>query len=184
MMRKTLFHLFFIFLFFFSLVIPTFANERYATCDQCGYCPPNPPPGNWVKCAQCLYEGIDPNPENKQTLLIDPNTNLPPTPIPGRAYTMIGCVRTNLGSFQQEGAAASIVQVFLDLIFKIIGGVALIYLLYGGSIIMTSQANPERINYGKRVVMGAIIGVVFSISAVFLVNFIASGILKIPGFGQ
>jgi hypothetical protein len=184
MMKKTLYNLFFIFLFFFPLVIPTFAQERYATCDQCGYCPPSPPPGNWVKCVQCLYEGIDPNPASRRTLLIDPNSNLPPTPIPGRAYTMIGCVRTNLGSFQQEGAAASIVQVFLDLIFKIIGGVALLYLLYGASIIMTSQANPERINYGKRVVMGAIIGVIFSVTAVFLVNFIASGVLKIPGFTQ
>jgi hypothetical protein len=184
MMKKTLYNLFFIFLFFFPLVIPTFAQERYATCDQCGYCPPSPPPGNWVKCVQCLYEGIDPNPASRRTLLIDPNSNLPPTPIPGRAYTMIGCVRTNLGSFQQEGAAASIVQVFLDLIFKIIGGVALLYLLYGASIIMTSQANPERINYGKRVVMGAIIGVIFSVTAVFLVNFIASGVLRIPGFTQ
>jgi len=183
-MGKKLFNLFLILIFFLPLVLPVTAQDRYATCDQCGYCPPNPPPGNWTQCVQCLYEGIAPIPDQKETLKIDPNTNLPPTPHPGRAYTLIGCVKTDLGSFQQEGAAASVVQILLDLIFKIIGGIALIYLLYGVSIIMTSQANPEKLNLGKRIILGAIIGVIFSLSAVFLVRLIASGILKIPGFSQ
>jgi hypothetical protein len=184
MMRKTLFNLFLVLILSFSFVVPIIAQERYASCDQCGFCPPNPPPGNWRQCVQCLYEGINPNPESRETLRIDPETNLPVSPIPGRAYTIIGCIKTtDLTSFEQEGAAASLVQKLLDIIFRILGGVALIYLLYGASIIMTSQANPERINYGKRIIMGSIIGVIFAVSAVFLVNFIASGILKIPGFG-
>lgn len=160
------------------------AEDRYATCDQCGFCPPNPPPSNWSKCAECLYPGILSAPETGQTLKIDPTSNLPPTPYPGRAFTMIGCVKTNLGSFQKEGAAASVVQTLLDFLFKIIGGIALIYFIYGTSIIMTSQANPERLNYGKRVVWGAIVGLIFSLSAVFLVNLLANNILRIPGFGQ
>lgn len=158
-------------------------EDRFATCDQCGYCQNQPAPSNWSECAQCLYPNVT-NPESGETLRINPETNLPPTPYPGRVYTMIGCVKTDLGSFEKEGAAASVVQVLLDLLFKIIGGVALIYLIYGTSVIMTSQANPERLNYGKRVVIGAVVGVIFSLSAVFLVNILANNILRIPGFGQ
>lgn len=160
------------------------AQDRYATCDQCGFCPPNPPPSNWSQCVACLYPDIAPSPDSGETLKINPNSNLPPTPYPGRAFTMIGCVKTDLGSFQQEGAAASVVQVLLDFLFKIIGGIALIYFIYGVSIIMTSQANPEQLNYGKRIVLGAIVGLIFSLSAVFLVNLLANNILRIPGFGQ
>lgn len=159
-------------------------EDRFATCDQCGYCQNKAAPSNWKECAQCLYPSITSIPESNETLKINPETNLPPTPYPGRAFTMIGCIKTDLGSFEKEGAAASVVQVLLDLLFKIIGGVALIYLIYGTSVIMTSQANPERLNYGKRVVLGAIVGVIFSLSAVFLVNLLANNILRIPGFGQ
>ena len=76
------------------------------------------------------------------------------------------------------------VQSLLNIVFAMAGGIAFLYLLYGSFIIATSQANPERLNYGKRVVYGAIAGVIFTLGSVFLVKFIASGILKIPGFGE
>lgn len=172
------FLLFSLFLIFSSSVI----SQRYATCDLCGYCPSNPPPSNWQKCAECLYPGVT-NPESKQTLLIDPQTNIPPTPYPGRQYTMLGCIKTDLGSFEREGAAVSVVQILLQIVFSAVGGIAFLSLLYGTFIIMTSQDNPERLNYGKRIVYGAIIGVIFSLSSVFIINLLASGVLKIPGFG-
>lgn len=95
---------------------------------------------------------------------------------------MIGCIKTDLGFTEQE-AASSVTQTLLNIIFGIVGGVAFLYLIYGSFIILTSQSNPERLNYGKRLVFGAIIGVVFTLASVFIVNFIASGILRIPGFG-
>ncbi len=181
--------IFFFFLFINKQFNLTLAQNRYATCDQCGFCPVNltppvapSPPSNWPQCVQCLYPNASTDPNALDTLKIDPNTNLPPTPFPGVVYTMIGCVQTNLGSFQREGAAASVVQVLLDLLFKIIGGIALVYFIYGLFVIMTSQANPERLNYGKRIAFGAIVGLIFSLSSVFLVNLLANGILKIPGF--
>ncbi len=97
---------------------------------------------------------------------------------------MIGCLRTNLaGGFTERGAAAGVVQTLLNLIFSAVGGIAFLYLLYGAFLVLTSQADPERLNQGKRVVYGAVIGLIFTITSVFLINFIASGVLKIPGFG-
>lgn len=157
---------------------------RFAVCDLCGYCQGNPPPSSWNKCAECLYGVINGDPTSNATLKIDPATNLPQKALPGKMYTQLGCIGTNLGGFQQQGAAAGVVQILLNVIFSIVGGLAFLSLIYGSFIILTSQADPERLNYGKRVVYGAIIGVIFTFSAVFLVNLLASGILKIPGFSS
>ncbi len=168
--------------FLTAAIADTSTPPRYATCDLCGYCPPNPAPSSWGNCVKCLY-GLDPgtSPNSRVTLKIDDNTNLPPAPTPGKQYTMLGCIG-GLGGFEQSSEQASVVQVVLNIIFSIVGGIALLSFIYGAFIIMTSQNNPERLNYGKRVVYGAIIGAIFTIFSVFLINLLATGILKIPGF--
>jgi len=162
------------------------SGPRFATCDLCGYCPgTNPtPPGNWETCRRCLYPEISGPAETNGTVLINSETNQPISAQKGRMYTMFGCITTDLGSFQSEGAAASVVQTILNLIFSITGGAALLALIYGAFLVLTSQAEPEKLNQGKRIIFGAIIGVVFTLGSVFLVNLLASGVLKIPGFGS
>lgn len=169
-------------LFFLNLKNVSFGQSRYAACDLCGYCPPSQAPSSWQSCKQCLYPNSYNDPTSKDTLLIDPNSNLPPTPYPGHQYTIIGCISTDLGSFQQEGSAASVVQILLNIIIGLVGGVAFLYLIYGSFVVITSQSDSERLNYGKRLIYGAIIGLIFTLSSAFIINFIASGILKIPGF--
>jgi hypothetical protein len=66
----------------------------------------------------------------------------------------------------------------------ITGAIGLAYLIYGSFILLTSQAEPEKINQGKRIVYGAIIGIIITLFSIFLVNLIANGFLKIPGFGE
>lgn len=166
---------------------PSFAAEppapRYAACDLCGYCPPNNPPGNWASCQLCLYPNSNPDPASMDTLKIDPATNLPVAAVEGRQYTFLGCLTTGEGSFQ-EGGAGNVVQSLLRIIFSIVGGVAFLYLIYGAFIIASSQNDPERLNYGRRVIFGAIAGLIFSLTSVMLVNLVAGQILKIPGFGD
>ena len=160
----------------------TAAPPRNAACDLCGYCPPARLPSSWEKCRQCLYPNASRDPASKQTLKVDPATNTGPTPQQGRQYTVIGCIKTDLASFSQEGAAASVVQTLLNIIFSMIGGIAFLYLMFGSFTVLTSQAEPERLNYGKRLIYGAIVGLIFSLLSAFIVNFLAKGILKIPGF--
>lgn len=157
---------------------------RFAACDLCGYCQNDTPPSNWKSCKDCLYPNItSTNPLDKKTLEIDPLTNVGPPAASGRQYTMIGCIKTDVG-FTKEGAASSVTQILLNIIFSIVGGIAFLYLIYGAFIILTSQTNPERLDYGKRLVFGAIVGVVFTLASVFIVNLLTSGILRIPGAGQ
>jgi len=179
---------------------------RFATCDACGYCPEinveahtcqedtrplltgNPKPGNWEACAKCLYPelyptGSTPDPAACDTVRVI--SGAPPTPFTGRQYTMIGCV-TSTGGFSNNtgtGASSFVQKIFDLLVFRVTGGIALLMLMYGGFLILTSQAEPERLNYGRRVVTGAVIGLIFALGSVFIVNIIGSGILRLPGFG-
>ena len=177
---------------------PAAPSIRYNTCDACGLCPKivngtTPSctvdfvPGDWKSCVKCLYPekypaSSTPDPADCATLLIDDATNLAKTPVTvGRQYTMLGCI-TSGTSVGFQGGAPSFVQAMLNVIFSLSGGIAFLYLMYGGFIYMTSQADAEQLNYGKRLITGAIVGIIITISSVFLVNLIGSGILKIPGF--
>ena len=183
------------------------APVRYATCDACGLCPkidvekgtctfitPTPGqipqvPGDWKRCVKCLYPALypdasNPDPTTCDTLKINPDTNVPVyQATAGRQFTMLGCLTsgTSVGFTGQTGAP-TFVQALLNIVFSIAGGLAFLYLMYGGFIILTSQADPERLNYGRRLIYGAIAGLIITISSVFLVNLIGSGILRIPGF--
>jgi len=163
--------------FYFSLSV---SAQRYAVCDQCGYCPENPPPQNWEKCRQCLYPNTSNNPALKETLLINPRTNLPPTPYPGRMYTFLGCLGGEKKGFTEKETVGSVTQAILNIIFSIVGGVAFLYFLYGSFIIATSQADPEKLNYGKRLITGSIVGLIFSLSSILIISFITNGVLKLP----
>ena len=183
-MKKIFVLILFLFLFltaFFNR--PAFAQARYAACDLCGYCPPNPAPQSWPACQKCLYPNINPDPAAKDSLKVNPDTNLPTAPVLGRQYTFLGCIKSNEG-FSKDGAAGGVVQTLLNIVFSMSGGIAFLYLIYGAFIITTSQSNPESLNYGRRVVYGAIAGLIFTLGSVFIVKFIASGILKVPGFGE
>jgi len=196
-MKKLLF-----FLILFTAIVsfsrPVFALDctsgECATCDRCGYCwqqppAPTPPtiPQNWDSCRKCLYPNVGDVPAtSNETLRLatdqKPFEDVAPTTVPGNFYTDIGCVKT--GGFTKANSAGAVAQVVLNLIFSISGGIAFLYILFGAFQVATSQNNPEKLNYGKRLVVGAIVGLIFSLSAVFLVNLIATQILKIPGFGS
>ncbi len=159
--------------------------ERCTTCDLCGFCQdngaPKPTPGNWESCRNCLYPNLAGTAAiNMETLRVGAD-NLPITPQAGVHYTMIGCVNTG-DAFTNQGAAAGLVNTLLDLVFKTVGAIAFLYLIYGAFLILTSRADPERLNQGKGVVYGALIGLIFSLMSVFLVNLIGNGVLRIPGF--
>lgn len=178
----------FILLFFvFAAVVQPVLAQRYATCDKCGYCTSGKAraeavPEGWAECAQCLYPQA--TIANKQSLLIDLTTNLPLQPQKGHYWTMLGCIKTDAGDFTKEGAIASLVQPLLNLVFSAAGVIAFMYILYGAAVVMTSQANPERLNYGKRLMIGALVGLVFVLASVFIVNLVGNQILGIPDIGS
>ncbi len=184
-MKRLLSFLFVLIVVFATAGTTVEAQDSYVTCDLCGLCQKagtvESIPQSWESCRQCLYPNQTSDP--MYTLAVDPVTHGAPTPMPGRLYTMLGCVQTNL-SFTNDGAAASIVNLVLSMIFRVAGGIALLYLIYGAYLIITSQSDPEKLNYGKRTVAAAIVGLIFSLFSVFIVNLLATGVLQLPGFSS
>jgi len=152
-------------------------------------------PGDWGSCVKCLYPDLysqitNPVPDTQcKTLLVKDDDNSPIHPIKvGRQFTLLGCITSgsSVGFDNKDGGpggAPTFVQALLNVLFSLTGGIAFLYLMYGGFIILTSQADPERLNYGRRLIYGAIAGLIITIGSVFIVNLIGSGILHIPGFG-
>ncbi len=151
-----------------SPIVSGATDENIANCDLCGYCQGEKPPSNWESCRKCLYRQLNGPATSNITLkgLPQPDQN--------HYYTMLGCLSTQPSEF-----AGQIAQVF----FSLVGGIAFLFFIYGALIIATSQANPEKLNYGKRVVYAAITGLLFVLFSTFIIRFIAVDILKIPGFG-
>lgn len=137
-------------------------SSRRANCDVCGYCENAKPPGDWEACRKCLYPGT-------RNTLSSPRGI--PTPDQNHFYTDLGCLSTQPGEFVSQIAS---------FFFYIVGGIAFLYFLYGSFVLATSQGSPDRINYGKRIVVGSIVGLIVSLSAVLIIRIISSS-LGVPG---
>ncbi|MEK7625389.1 MAG: pilin [Patescibacteria group bacterium] len=69
------------------------------------------------------------------------------------------------------------ISLALDMVkylFGIIGGVALLFFVYGGFVFILSQGNPERITHGKAILINAVIGIVIAFSGYALVRFLGT----------
>jgi len=74
------------------------------------------------------------------------------------------------------------IQKFYGIGLGLISGVAILGIIYGGYLILTSQANPLRLEKGRSYVLYSIIGLLLAVFAVVFVQFIAVNLLHIPGF--
>lgn len=87
--------------------------------------------------------------------------------------TALGCIP--IGA---EGFTGWLIQ----LIFGISGGIAFILMVYGFILVATSSGDEKKVLGAKETISSAIVGLLVSISALFLYRLIAVNILQIPGF--
>jgi hypothetical protein len=86
--------------------------------------------------------------------------------------TSIGCVPNDPAGF-----SSWIYGVGLSLI----GGVALLFLIWGGLLLLTSQGNVGQVAKGKGFIMYAIIGLLLAIFGFVFIQLLLGDILQIPG---
>ncbi|MDO8657948.1 MAG: hypothetical protein Q7K55_04360 [Candidatus Levybacteria bacterium] len=92
---------------------------------------------------------------------------------PNEISTDFGCIPDDPVGF---------VTRFYGIGLGFIGGVALLAIILGGYIILTSQGNPNQLNKGKSYILYAIIGLLLAIFGYVFIQVIAGDILHIPGF--
>ncbi|GEM_PF-1599442 len=88
--------------------------------------------------------------------------------------TDVGCIPTNPVGF---------VEKFYGLGLSLIGGLAVLFIIYGGYNILASQGNPEMLAKGKSYILYAVIGLLLAIFGYVFIKFVAVDFLHIPGFG-
>lgn len=96
------------------------------------------------------------------------------TPTPTAVQTQLGLLRTNPAGFVQD-----IYTIGLGLI----GGVALLFIIYGGYLILTSQGDPTQLRNGKTTIFYAIVGLLLAIFGFVFYEIVAGDVLKVPGIG-
>jgi hypothetical protein len=87
--------------------------------------------------------------------------------------TALGCINV--------GSGTSLVETILKIATAIGGGLALALILYGVFIVTTSAGMPDKLKAGSEIITSAVIGLIFILLSVFLVNLIGINILGIPG---
>src|SRR5205823_10276067 len=76
----------------------------------------------------------------------------------------------------------SFVQKFYGIGLSIIGGVAVIFIIYGGYLLLTSRGNPTGVEKGRQYITYSIIGLLFAIFGFVFIQLLAVDILHVPGF--
>jgi hypothetical protein len=93
----------------------------------------------------------------------------------GGIWTAIGCVPQT-----SDGIVATIMNIGVIMA----GTIVLIMILVGAFMLSTSQGDPKKTQEAKELVTSAIIGLLFVIFSIVILQFIGVYVFRIPGFGE
>ncbi len=88
-------------------------------------------------------------------------------PIP----TALGTIETKPTEFLTQ---------ILQFLFGISGGIAFLLMIFGSFQVILSSGNPDKVKGGQEIITSAVMGLLFIVFSVFILNFIGVEILAIP----
>lgn len=149
-------------------------------------------------CINIKFEATPPSGDTSCQSLAQPSpaTNQPckPTTAPGFSSGDKACTSGGGISCGADGIATAIgcihtqptalVKDLLKFLIGIAGGIAFLLMVLGAFEMITSAGNPESLQAGKDRFTQAIIGLLFVVFSVLLLQLIGLDILGIPGFGR
>lgn len=89
-------------------------------------------------------------------------------------------VKTDFGCIPMD--PAGFVGKFYGVGLSIIGGLSVLFIIYGGYLFLTSQGNQLQVEKGKMYITYAIIGLLFAVFGFVFIQLLAVDVLHIPGF--
>lgn len=99
-------------------------------------------------------------------------------------YPTDGCKRVNTAIGDIETTPAGFVKSVFGLVLGLAGGLALLLIIYSGYMLIESRGNPEKLEAAREQLISAIIGLLFIIFALVVIQIIGVDILNLPGFGR
>jgi len=70
-----------------------------------------------------------------------------------------------------------ILMAIFEILARVAGMVAVVFVIYGGFTYMTSQGQPDKVNAGKTTILNSLIGMVIAVLAVAIVNLVAGSLV-------
>jgi hypothetical protein len=93
-------------------------------------------------------------------------------------------VRSELGNFCVPKDPAGFAQTYYKIGLSAIGGLSLLFIIFGGYLFLTSEGNPDRLNNGKTFIFYALFGLLLAIFGYVFIEVVAIDILHLPGFSH
>lgn len=106
----------------------------------------------------------------------------PPQPPCAGQITENGCTSVNTAFGVWNTDPAKFVQSLMSILLSISGGIAVLIIIFAGYTMMTSQGDPEKVQGAREQITAAIIGLLFLIFSVVILEIIGVDILHLPGF--
>ena len=111
--------------------------------------------------------------------------NVPPPPCADDNFKKDGgnCskVMTGLGMIIYTKPGEFVGSIF-SLVLGLAGGIAVVLIIFSGYRMIVSQGNPEKLEEARQQLVSAVVGLLFLILALVLIQVIGFDILRIPGF--
>jgi hypothetical protein len=95
------------------------------------------------------------------------------------AQARVDCIESELGCIPAD--VGKFVQQYYVYGLSMIGGLALLFIIYGGYTVLTSRGNPQQLNSGKGLIGYALAGLLLAIFGYLFTEVIVKDILRIPG---
>jgi len=93
----------------------------------------------------------------------------------GGVWTAVGCIPSD---------PESVIKTIITIGLAAGGGIVLVMILVGSFMLSVSQGDPNKTKEAKEIITSAIIGLLFVIFSVTILQFIGVEVLHIPGFGE
>ncbi|MDP3940956.1 MAG: hypothetical protein Q8Q49_01465 [bacterium] len=98
---------------------------------------------------------------------------------------MVSCApneATISGAFCVPTDPVGFVTRFYGVGLSLVGAVALLFLMYGGYLIMVSRGNPDELNKGRSYIYYSLAGLLLAIFGFIFIQIVFVDVLHIPGF--
>jgi hypothetical protein len=91
----------------------------------------------------------------------------------GQTETELGCISENPIEFTKQIYGAGL---------GLIGGIGLLFIIYGAYLILSSQGDPTQLQKGKSYIIYSILGIILAIAGFSVYQIISVDVLNLPGF--
>lgn len=139
--------------------------------------------GNYFANTTCGGATVKTNFTVSSTKFTLPTQPPPPSPV-CENWENGRCVEVNTGVGPIKTNGAGIINSIFLLLLSLAGGIALISIIHSGYQMITSRGNPEAVQKAREIFISAVVGLLFIVFSIMVLELLTIDILHLPGFSK